>query len=58
MGQYFRELYERSARNIKAELGQFKYALKADLKKATDIDRCMLASKGNLTSPKTRVDNQ
>ena len=57
MGKYFRELYECSVGNIKAELDQFKYALKADMKKATDIDTCMVASNRDLAIPKTKVNN-
>ena len=57
LSQYFPEPNECSNGNVKAELDLSNYATKADLKGATGIDTSMLASKADLASLKTKVDN-
>ena len=49
--------HERSGENVKAELNLSNYATKANLKGATGIKRCMFASKTDLASLKTKVDD-
>ena len=47
MSQYFPETYECSGGNVKVKLDLFNYAIKADLKEATGIDKFTLASKAD-----------
>ena len=55
MSQYFPP-YTRSGRNIKVELDLGNYATKTDLKYVTHVDVSSFASKANLASLKTEVD--
>ena len=57
MSQYFPEPYEHSGGNVKVELYLSNYATKTDLKEATGIDTFTLASKTDLASLKTKVDD-
>ena len=57
MSQYFPEPYEHSGGNVKVELYLSNYATKTDLKGATGIDTSTLASKTDLASLKTKVDD-
>ena len=50
MSQYFPEQYGRSGARIKGELDLFSYAMEADLKETTSIDRTMLVPKTDLVS--------
>ena len=49
---------ERSGVNIKVEIDLPRYPAKADLKKATDVDRSNLAAKSNLISLKNKQIKQ
>ena len=55
MNQYFTELHDCSAGNVKLELDLSHYATKAYLKRATDIDTSTLTSKTGLTNLKTKL---
>ena len=57
MCQYFPKLYEHSGANVKIELNLSNYAKKANLKGATSIETSTLASKADLASLETKVDN-
>ena len=56
MSQHFPP-YRSSGRNINVELGLSSYATKTDLKNVTHVDVSSFASKANLASLKTEVDN-
>ena len=51
------ELYEHSSGNVKVELDLSNYATKADLTVVAGIDTFMLASKTDLATMKTKVDD-
>ena len=57
LSQNFPELYEHSSGNVKVELDLSNYATKADLTVVTGIDTFMLASKTDLATMKTKVDD-
>ena len=57
MNQYFPDPYKHSGGDMKVELYLSSYARKASLKGETGIDTSMLASKTDLASLKTKVDN-
>ena len=57
MSQYFPEPYERSVGIFKVELDLSSSATKASLKGETGIDTSNVASKTNLASLKTKIDN-
>ena len=57
MRQYFPEPYERSGYNVKVELYLSNYATKGNLNGVTGIDTSKLASRTDLTSLKTKVDD-
>ena len=57
MSQHFPQPFESYGWNVKIELDLSNYATKADLNGATDIDTSTLASKTDLASLKTKVDN-
>ena len=57
MGQYFDEMYVCFGGNEKTELDLPNYAQEDDLKGATGVHTSRLASKTELTSLKTKVDN-
>ena len=57
MSQHFSQPYKRFGGNVKIELDLSNYATKADLKGAIIIDTSTLATKTDLASLKTKVDN-
>ena len=57
MSQYFPDPYEHSAGNVKVELDPSNYATKANVKGAAGFDISTLASKTDLASLKTNVDD-
>ena len=57
MSQYFPDPYERSGGNLKVELHLSNYATKASLKGTTGIDKSTLASKTDLSSLETKIND-
>ena len=58
MSKYFPEPFERSGGNVKVELNLSYYVTEAELKRTAGIDTSILASKTDLASLKTKVDNR
>ena len=56
MSQHFSKPDELFAGDIGVELDLFNYAIKADLKGATEVDTSNLAAKSDLTTLKTEAD--
>ena len=57
MNQYFHEPYLRSGGKAKVQINLFKCVTQTELKGASEIYRSTLASKTDLASLKTKVDN-
>ena len=56
MSQYFPKPYDRFGRDINVKVDSPNYAIKTDVKKATEIDTFNLALKSNLAKLKAEVD--
>ena len=56
MSQYFPKPYDRFGKNVKVEFDLSSYATKADLNRATGVDRPNLPLKSNLAMLKAEVD--